>query len=714
MIRYAIIFLLGLLPVVGALPVSAGKDPPSNGSESQAIDFVRDVRPIFVEHCYACHGQHKQNSDLRLDRKTAAFAGGASGDPAIVSGHPEQSGVVDRIASDDPDLRMPPGKDPLSPEQISLIRRWIRQGSAWPEESAEDGIHWSLVPPRRPALPTASVSQGLVNPIDAFVLAELDSQGIESARPATRAALLRRVSLGLIGLPPSADELEDFVSDSSPDAYEKLVDRLLASPRYGERWGRHWLDVVRFSESGGFETNSVRTTAWPYRDWVIQAFNRDLPYNRFIVAQLAGDAAGMPVATGFLVAGPLDAVTIDSPVEASMRECRHDELNSFITVTGESFLGLTVGCARCHNHKFDPISQTDYYALEAVFAGAGHPARHRVDASKHVYHAYFKQPELPTCRLYRGDAMMPREIVAPASVASLGRRFELASDSPEQQRRLMLARWIAHHENPLTARVMANRLWHYHFGAGLVTTPSNFGVQGARPSHPQLLDWLATDLVDHDWSLKMLHRQIVLSGTYRQSSQTTEFVRRTDPDVRLLSRYPTRRLEAEAIRDSVLFIAGTLDSTMGGPGYSAFYPTENPDRGNIPLFTPKLDFGPDELRRMVYEHRIRMERDAVFGAFDCPDGGQSCARRTRSTTAIQALNLFNSRFIVQQSAGFASRVVAAVGENPVEQVQYAYRLAYGRIAELDEVEACVAVLNQHGLPTVCRTLFNSNEFLFVP
>jgi len=678
------------------------------------VEFARDIRPIFAEHCYRCHGPKLQKSDFRLDGRMEAFQGGATGQPVIAPGDPGRSLLIDRISSVDLDQRMPPEGEPVSPDQITLIRQWIQQGAPWPDESPSDEIHWSLVPPRWPALPSNRNRHWLQNPIDSFVLARLERHGLDPADDADRVALLRRVTLDLTGLPPSPDEIEKFITGALPDAYEKVVDRLLSSPRYGERWGRHWLDVVRFAESAGFEMNSVRPTAWHYRDWVIQSYNEDQPYDRFIINQLAGDALGTPVATGFLVAGPLDLVSFDSFVKATQRETRQNELNAFITVTGESFLGLTVGCARCHNHKFDPVSQTDYYALEAVFAGAGHPARHGVDGNKHIYRAHFKQPEKPTHRLYRGDPAMKREVVKPASIRSVGRSFELSSDAPEQQRRLTLARWIAHPDNPLTARVMANRLWHHHFGRGLVETPNDFGIQGAPPSHPQLLDWLAKQLTAGDWSLKLLHRRIVFSRTYRQSNRTNEKGIRGDPDARLLSRFPRRRLEAEAIRDSILFVAGNLDFRMGGPGYSAFHPTENPQRGNIPLFNPKLDFGSAEWRRMVYEHRIRMEQDAIFGAFDCPDGGQFCPKRTQSTTPIQALNLFNSRFIAQQAKSFAERVVTAVGDHPLQQIQCAYRLVYGRDAAADEVAACVPVLKEHGLPTVCRVLFNTNEFLFVP
>ena len=705
------------------LAASSGIGKADDTPDQSRIDFVRDIRPIFAQQCYGCHGAKAQKSDFRLDRKTKAMAGGGSGERAIVPGAPGDSQLVERIASNDPETRMPPEGRPLSAKQIELIRTWVKQGAVWPEQSQTVvQTHWALIPPRRWPLPKVNNPQWIANPIDAFVLAKLEQADLGPSRPADRITLVRRLFYDLLGLPPTPDQVDDFVRDQAVDAYERLVDRLLASPQYGERWGRHWLDVVRFAETSGYECNTLRPTAWHYRDWVIASLNADKPYDQFIIEQLVGDAMGADVATGFIVAGPFDDVSAGSPVLATKLRIRQDELHGFVTSTAETFLGLTVGCARCHDHKFDPIAQADYYALQAVFAGATHPERDKNRLKGKPYAPFFEQPKEPTHRLYRGDPLQKREEVTPAAIQSLGDPLELEADAPEQQRRLALARWLANPNNVLTARVMGNRLWQYHFGRGLVATPNNFGVNGIPPSHPQLLDWLATELIARNWSMKAVHRLVVTSSTYRQSAKISERgnaelgannSRWVDPEARLLWRFPSRRLEAEAIRDTILFVSGKLNAAMGGPGYSAFHPTENPQRRHVPIFNPKLDFGPAEWRRMVYQWRIRMELDAIFGSFDSPDGGQSCPKRGRSTTPMQALNLFNSDFVAQQAGHFARRIQAQSTDTH-EQLDRAFRFALARHPTEDEQAACLPVIEQHGLETVCRVIFNMNEFLFMP
>ena len=787
--------------------------------------------------------------------------------------------------------------------------------------------------------------------MDRFVFAELARKGLRPSPEADRRTLLRRVYFDLIGLPPTPEETQAFQNDASPESYEKAVERLLASPHYGERWARHWLDVVRFAETTGFEVNTPRPNAWRYRDYVVRAFNEDKPYDRFILEQLAGDVVGADAATGFLVAGPDDKVKSPDPVLTANQ--RADELHDMVGTTGSAFLGLTVGCARCHDHKFDPIPQTDYYALKAVFAGVEHgerkmarpeaaaeekelaerrlrlaaidaklaefeplaspsgtarvrppvqprlnvdrftpaPARrlrftisqttgaepcldelevytagaaprnialasagtrarassvypnsdlHRLehlndgrygnsrswisnergrgwvelefpgtvtidrlvwgrdreqkytdrlaldyrieiatgtndwrvvassadrepyaagqatptvfrldtlsptDASTArkllaeraenearlaelnqapmIYGGVFTAQPPPTPRLQRGDPMAPREVIAPGALSALAARLPFRGQpgcpppegikttlTEDQQRRFALARWITDPANPITARVMVNRLWQGHFGEGLVTTPSDFGANGARPTHPELLDWLASEFMARGWSLKTVHRLILTSATYRQSSAPRPECLAVDAGTRLLWRFPPRRLEAEPIRDLILAISGQLDLRMGGPGFSVFEPNDN----YVRVYAPRKEFGPGEWRRMVYATVVRQRPDGVFGAFDCPDGGQIAPKRTRSTTPLQALNLLNSGFMMQQAGFLAGRLSQEAGSEPAAQVRRAFALAFQREPEPEELAAATGLVREHGLAVFCRALFNANELVYL-
>jgi mono/diheme cytochrome c family protein len=680
-----------------------------------AVDFTADVRPIFQARCVSCHGAKKQRGGLRLDRKAPALRGGDSG-PVLVPGRGADSPLVRRVAAPDGAGRMPPSGKRLSAAEVALLRAWLDRGAPWPDDGSADvaASHWAYRPVRRPGVPAVADGRWPRNAVDRFVLALLEQQQLTPAPEADRRTLIRRLSFDLIGLPPAPEEVDAFVADGSPDAYERLVDRLLASPHFGERWGRHWLDVVRFAESHGFEMNQPRPNAWPYRDWVIRAFNRDLPYDRFVQEQLAGDALRADAATGFLVAGPWDQVK--SPDVVLTAQQRADELHDVVATTGSAFLGLTLGCARCHNHKFDPVTQADYYAVTAVFAGVQHGERPMRPAGAGkprkgqptVYAGRFEQPG-PTFRLSRGDPMQPREPARPGAPQALGPRLELPAAMPEQQRRLALARWVTDPGNPLAARVIVNRLWHYHFGEGLVSTPSDLGLNGARPSHPELLDWLASELVAHGWSLKHVHRLIVLSAAYRQSSRADARGLAADAAGRLLWRFPPRRLEAEALRDAVLAVSGNLDRRMGGRGFDLF----EPNTSYVKVYNPKTTFGPPEWRRMVYQSKPRMQLDGVFGAFDCPDAGQVAPRRTRSTTPLQALNLLNSSFMVQQADLFAGRLRREAGPDAGAQVDRGFRLAFGRGPDPDERAAAVRLVEHEGPAAFCRALLNANEFVHV-
>jgi mono/diheme cytochrome c family protein len=931
------LLLMNAAPTATGRIVRADDERPAAVKKTAAereVDFDRDVRPIFARHCFDCHGPDARESNLRLDRRASLLRGGDSGEPAIVPGQSGDSHLIRLVSGDDPRLVMPPSDERLTAAEIGILRTWIDRGAKWTvddptadEPEALTTEFWSFQPLADVAPPRLN-SPWIANPIDAFVLQKLREAGLEPNPQADWRTLVRRLYLDLHGLPPTPKEIAAFLADERPDAWERLVDRLLASPQYGQRWARHWLDVVRFAETDGFEMNQERPHAWRYRDWVIDALNDDRPYDRFVFEQLAGDAVSIDEATGFLVAGAYDKVK--SPDVGLTLMQRQDELADMVGVTGTTFLGLTLGCARCHNHKFDPILQRDYYAVQAVFAGVRHadraisaahdserrrqlaeterhvaavetelvelgvrppvsaretverfepvrakfvrfsvqatntgnepcldeleiyesadernaepaarnvalasagaratssgdyvgnskhklehlndgrygnewswisnergrgwvqielaepmvidrivwgrdrneqytdrlatdyvievaiepgewqivassagrlgadglkpsgdlPAAHEARVSELLtrrqelqkyrqelsapllaYAGRFEPPP-PTHRLFRGDPLAPREVVDPDALSVLG-SLDLDGDAPERRRRVALAQWIGSPDNPLTARVLVNRLWHYHFGRGIVETPSDFGTMGFRPTHPELLDWLAGEFLRRGWSMKHIHRLIVSSNTYRQSAAPQERGLTRDADARWLWRFPPRRLEAEAIRDAMLAVSGALDRRMGGPGFSAFEPNSN----YVRVYEPKQQFGPAEWRRMIYQTKVRMEPDAVFGAFDCPDAGQAAPQRSRSTTALQSLNLFNSGFVLQQADLFARRLRREAGDDPAAQVRRGFALAFGRQPDAAEMPAAVALVEVHGLPALCRALFNANEFLFLP
>ncbi len=922
----------------GALLVLAGAIPAEDPRVDPGLDrFRRDVGPILTSRCLTCHNSEGKKGGLDLSRRATALAGGDSG-PAVEPGKPEESVLIDMLA----DGLMPP-KNPLPPEQVAAFRAWIESGAPYeaepltPPRAGPDW--WSLQPIRRPEVPDAEGSDWSRNPIDAFVLAKLRQNELTPAPEADRATLIRRVFFDLTGLPPSPEEVAAFVADPAPDAYERLVDRLLDSPRYGERWGRHWLDVARFGESHGYETNQLRPNAWPYRDYVVRAFNEDTPFDRFVAEQLAGDTIPgadwlTQSATGFLVGGGHDVVG-NQAVEG-MRQQRADDLDDVIAAVGASFLGLTVQCARCHDHKFDPITQRDYYGIKAALAGVQHsdrtipapdselrrreraeaqaelaridreldateplaqpalgapgrpavssrrnveridpvqarfvrftvqatnsgtepcldeleawtagpepvnvalqanggvpsassvypnsdihrlehvndgrpgngrswissapgkgwvqvefsqvavidrivwgrdreekyrdrtpteyylevavepghwhvvassadrapyqegvppaepPAGHeqaetrrtlaarqktlreRLDSLSEtmlVYAGTFSEPG-PTHVLRRGDVMQEGPVAPPSVIRSVRPALELAADAPEAQRRLALARWLADPANPLPARVAVNRLWHHHFGRGLAATPGDFGFQGIPPSHPELLDWLAREFLDGGGRLKPLHRRILTSSTYRQSSRPDPRAQAIDAGNVLLWRMSPRRLEAEAIRDSILEVAGSLDDRMGGPGYTLWEPNTN----YVVVFNPLKDLGPDARRRMIYQFKPRSQADPTFGAFDCPEAALSAPKRNVSTTALQSLNLLNSRFILAASRSLADRLRREAGNAPEAQVRRAFLLAFGREPGDSEREAAVRLVREHGAEALARALFNANEFLYV-
>jgi len=893
-----------------------------------ATDYERDVLPIFQQHCIDCHGPDAAEADLRLDSMLFALKGGDSGESAVVPGSSDRSYLIARVTHTVASKRMPPDEESLTDDQIGVLRQWIDDAPTWDAAAAQLADqtvkHWSFEPLHRPTVPQAIDSPK--HPIDAFIVSKLSDAGLRPSQTAAREKRIRRLYFVMHGLPPTPAEVADFVSDDSDNAWETLVDRVLASQRYGERWATHWLDIVRFGETTGFETNRERPNAWPYRDWVIEAFNSDKPYDQFILQQIAGDASGEDVATGFLVAGPHDIVKGQDRLLGLMQ--RQDELADMINTTGTAFLGLTLGCARCHNHKFDPISQADYYSMQAIFAGVNHSERalpvdqatekqiveldqeinslkqslerflykpdkvllepvnarlnheqfqplqarllrftidatnqgepcideweiysgernvalasegakasssgdfvhplhqlshindgqhgndrswisstakggwvqielpqlhvidsikwgrdrtgrygdrlatnYRIEASvdgkswtllcssadrqpmaaeqphapiydfdpfpadeamqgrrihrelqslvaqretlatpKMAYAGTFSQPG-PTHRLYRGEPTAPREAVAPAAIKSLT-PLSLSADSPQQQRRLALANWIADPTNPLTARVIVNRLWQFHFGTGFVDTPSDFGANGTLPTHPELLDWLASELIDSGWSLKRIQRLILTSNTWQQDSRPNDEALAVDSSSRLLWRFPPRRLEAEAIRDSILAATGKLDPRVGGPGFSGF----EVEPENVRHYFPKTSYGPEDWRRMIYMTKVRQERDSVFGVFDCPDFNQVAPKRSRSTTPLQALNLLNSPFVMQQ-AKFLVQRLDCEAETAESKIQLAYTLCFGRYPEPEETRSAIDFINETDWHAFARVMLNANEFILIP
>ena len=933
--------------------------PALAGPEGTAAEvrFETDVRPILAKRCLACHQGDAAQKGLRLTSVADLLSGGASG-PAIVPGDPGTSLLLAMAAGEDP--VMPPVGDPLTPDEVAVLSSWIEAGA--PEDRdgrapGPDAVWWSFRPFAEP--PELVPSSGWESTrIDGYLLAAMREKGLAPSGQADRRALIRRLSFGLTGLPPDPDEVEAFANESGSTAHEQLVDRLLATPAYGERWGRHWLDVARFGESNGYEQNHLRETAWPYRDWVIRSLNEDKPFNHMILEQLAGDRLGpddpeVNAATGFLVAGPHDTVGIRNPEGEAQKRANH--LDDMIMGTASAFLGLTVHCARCHDHKFDPIRTEDYYRMQAAFSGVWHgqrtwddlervrsfeaasgplssaieecakgladlrsAARERVEAERDPVLARFRpsvdpagteerfdpvkarfvrltiskttrggaqvdldelsvwtqgrgsrnvalgakasarstrkesaspdtyspanlvdgrydkrwissgglptwvqielprttvinrvewssdriggfggrfarpqpeeyrievsedgtswhavadsegrlpyaeqarellllhevftdeerrawddfhdrkrsaekelqrltrpqaaflgqfiQPEGPSYVMVRGNPMSKGDQVAPGSLSTLEHLlepYELEADGPESERRLALARWIASDDNALTARVIVNRVWMYHFGRPLVRNPSDFGINGGEPSHPRILEWLAHRLVNtHGWRLKPLHRDIVLSAAYRQSARYRADAAQIDSDGALLWRFPPRRLSAEELRDAILAASGNLDRRMGGRGFRLYRYTVD----NVATYYPLEQFDRDTYRRSVYHQHARSVKPELLGAFDCPDTSLPSPKRISTTSPLQALSLLNNRFVLDQAADFAARVAAGSDGTDAGGIIKAWRLALGRAPTVEESTVAAEFVSREGLASLGRALLNSNEFLYV-
>ena len=729
-VRWVFVTWLGL----AAVRTGAGADDPT---------FRDKVAPILEQRCLHCHGEATHKGNLSLSTAAAAFRGGDSG-PAVVPGKPDESILLDMIGGNPPE--MPQKDNPLSKQDVASIRSWIAHGAAWPaglslnDRRFEGHGWWSFAPLNRPKVPTAPGSSRARTPIDSFILDTLARHGLKPSPEADRRTLIRRLAFDLIGLPPTPEEIEAFAHDPNPNAYEALVDRLIASPHYGERWGRHWLDVVHYGDTHGYDKDKRRVNAWPYRDYVIAAFNADLPYGRFIREQVAGDVLWPndgrgAIATAFIAAGPWDFVG-----HVELREGTVDKLKTrlldrddMVSSTMSTFVSMTVHCARCHDHKFDPIAQTDYYRLQAVFAGVDRGDRHyqsgdqterrtsleqrselrALSQGATVYGIQTHAPR-PITVLRRGEVEQPGEPASPGTlscVPGLPGTFLLARPENEGTRRAALADWLASPRNMLTWRSIANRLWHYHFGRGIVDTPNDFGRNGAQPTHPELLDWLAAELRDHGESLKRLHRLLVCSAVYRQSSRDNPAFDAIDADNRYLWRQNRRRLDAEAIRDTVLAVAGTLDRRMGGPGFELFYFKDDHSPTYDHNDPSKVD-NPQVRRRTVYRFNVRSVPNPFMEALDCADPNLNTPARSQTLTALQALALWNDLFMVRQAQASARRLEQTLAE-PSARIVAAYRLALGREPGRAEREALTAYATKHGLAHACRLLWNTNEFVFV-
>ena len=766
-----------------ALPLSAA-EPKADA----ARHFESRIRPLFVEHCIGCHGPAKQKAELRLDSAEAFRKGGVS-KSLVVPGEPAKSLLLKAVRHVDGVSAMPPSKK-LSDREIADLTRWVADGAYYPQATSGvkgNATHWAFIPAKDQSLPTVKDPGWVKTPIDQFILAKLEANGLRPAAPADKRTMLRRVTFDLTGLPPSSEETESFLMDTSSQSFAKVVDRLLSSSAYGERWGRHWLDVARYADSNGLDENVAYGTAWRYRDYVVRSFNADKPFDQFIREQIAGDLFVKDegrrmkdeqtkfdplIATGFLALGPKVLAEVDE------KKMELDIVDEQLDTVGQAIMGITLGCARCHDHKFDPFSHEDYYGFAGIFVSTKtmehfkkiarwhenpiHSPSDQIPITDHqnaveklnwaikalaaktdeASKAQLKKckdeltalqknaPELPTAigvteakatdiaLLRRGNHLTPDKTVARRFPKVLAGESQPALGTTESGRR-ELANWLTRPEHPLTARVLVNRVWRWHFGQGIVKSVDNFGKLGELPSHPELLDWLARRFVEDGWSIKNLHRLIVLSSTYQQSSPTsTEYsVLSTqyskDPDNRLLWHFPRRRLEAEAIRDSLLAVSGRLDRTAGGPAI-----THVKNREFLFDHTSTDGTKYDSRRRSIYLPVVRNNLYDVFQLFDTTDATVTKGDRATTTVATQALFYMNSELVADCAKSLADRLKDI--PSPAGQIEGLYRMSLGRAPSVKEAERVIAALASFksdgvgtGLALVCQAVLSSNEFAYV-
>ena len=828
--------------VVGALWSSIVSEPralaaPPDDAAGVAF-FEKEVRPLLQEHCVKCHGgEDKIRGGLRMATRDDLLKGGDLG-PVVSLDKPAESLLLRAISYKDDKLQMPP-KGKLPPEAIATLTKWVEMGlpfSATPlVEVKGDAAHeklptpedaksfWSFQPVKRPDVPKVKRSEWVRNPIDAFLLAKLEDKGFDPAPPASKVQLLRRAYYDLIGLPPTPAEVEAFLADESPDAYEKVIDKLLASPHYGEKWGRHWLDLVRFAETNSYERDNPKPNAWRYRDYVIRSFNDDKPYDRFVQEQLAGDempeaktSADPVVATGFYRLGIWD----DEPTDPL--QSRYDALDDIVATTGQVFLGLTIDCARCHDHKIDPIPQRDYYKLLAFFHNINHfknggptdesplmgdaasreayeqRQQERQKQAEHVkslvqeaednfrqlisgepgraditraavpdlirtegrrvlgeqrFRDYMqlrrrlrdlqKPPpdvDLALCVTEAGRDAPDTHVLIRGSAAAKGPKVEPGflevlggttatipappPDARSSGRRTVLAQWLTSPDNPLTARVMANRLWQYHFGRGIVRSPNNFGLQGDAPTHPELLDWLASEFVSRGWGMKAMHRLIMTSSAYRMASAGGDpDALAADPRNDLFWRFDLRRLTAEEFRDSILATNGTINLKLYGPSVYPPIPLEVMQGQSKPGQGWDTSGPEDSARRSVYVHVKRSLRLPILQSFDVAEPDTTCPVRFVTIQPTQALGTLNSEFMNEEANKLAQRLQREATADVREQVKLGWKLVTNRAptdAEVNRgIELIDALSKKEGatpdvaLKYFCLLALNLNEFVFV-
>ena len=737
-------------------------------SPEQLAYFEQKIRPVLVSQCYECHSAKaaltkKLKSGLRVDTRDALRTGGDSG-PAVVPGDLKKSLLISALRHED--WQMPP-KGKLPDAVIEDFVKWVELGAPDPRTGEADSTlpaarpgslspsigtpHWAFQPLTKSALPAVANDDWSLNGIDRFVLAKLRARGLSPSAEADRVKLIRRVTFDLIGLPPTVEQLDEFLADDSPGAFERVVDRLLASPHYGERWGRHWLDLARYADSSGFHNDLDRPTAWRYRDYVVRSFNDDKPYSRFVAEQLAGDEVEGAsdetiIATGFCRNGPSN----DDNMGNDKEKYRLEQLDDVISTTSAVFLGLTLGCARCHDHKYDPLPTEDYYRFLAIFnstekyGGVEHiKENQKTKDAKTASLALIESSNKvrKTFVLRRGNNKTPGAEVEPGVPAALAFRevpfVAPTANATSTGRRRALAHWISSPENALTYRVLANRLWQHAFGRGIVETTSNFGLNGSNPTHPELLDYLAKQLIEHDGQIKAVQRLIVTSATYRQSSasgedktQASRLSYEADPDNSLLWRQNVRRLEAEVLRDSVLAASGNLNSLMHGPGIKPRMRAElisASQRNKWPEITTE---NPTHWRRSVYIYVKRQLLMPMMELFDSPATTDSCSVRSTSVVPTQALILMNDEFIEDQAAYLARRSGSQSAVELAAVIDQAHRLTLARAPSPSRLNRAIGFVEQQtatyrddglqaeaarhkALTDLCHVLLNSSEFVFV-
>jgi mono/diheme cytochrome c family protein len=766
---------------------------------AERVDYTRDVKPIFAANCTSCHGPTKQKADLRLDLYAAIKHGGQSG-PAIVAQKSGESRLIQAVMGSNSEVSKMPPKGQLSAEQVAILKRWIDEGAKGPdkEEAASGAVastHWSFQPVKRPALPATKNSVWPRNAIDHFILARLEKEGIAPSAEADKVTLIRRLSLDLTGLPPTPAQVDEFLRDVKPQAYERLVDRLLDSPHYGEQQARYWLDAARYADSNGFTIDAPRSI-WKYRDWVINAFNNNLPFDQFTIQQLAGDLLPNPTTEQLVATGFHRNTMINQEGGIDLEQFRIESVVDRVNTTGTVWLGLTIGCCQCHDHKFDPISQREYYQFFAFLNNCDEPNleilspadetrrkqvrealasvenqlkhldptseeaiekwerslndenRHLVpkkiadiflvapngrnakqrqaleiayrnnDLTRHVVGGLTtplgavlnaevltarnelvkaretlkkREPNAVTTMVVR-ERKTPREtyVMLGGDFTRKGRTVTpgypaaLPATPQAAKNRLDLAEWIVDPKNPLTPRVAVNRCWGQFYGTGIVETENDFGTQGTPPSHPELLDWLACEFIANGWSMKAMHRLIVTSATYRQSSNARPGLDRIDPRNRLLARQSRLRVNAEVVRDVALSASGLLSEKVGGP--SVFPP--QPD--GVYRFTQidkgwKASDGDDRYRRGMYTYFWRSAPHPELVTFDAPDASVCCTRRNRSNTPLQALTLLNDAGFYEYARGLAARIDREASGDDTAKLRYAFRVCLARTPSAKEL-----------------------------